>query len=151
MAGPAPTVAIVGMAALRRDLTRMGADNGPLNKALAAAGKRAVEPVAAITRSELPQDTGRLAGDVRTTGSRSGAAVRMGRASIRYAGWVEFGGHRHVPHESERAYDPRGRFLFPAALRLQSSVAAEYARAAQQAVDAFTWSNETTNPESVHD
>jgi hypothetical protein len=148
MARPAPTVAVVGMAALRRDITRLCADGGPLNKALSAAARTGAEPVAAAARSALPQVSGRLAGDVRVTASRTGAAVRMGRTSLRYAGWVEFGGRRRVPHDSVRPYDPRGRYLFPHAVQLASVSARLYAAGAQKAIDGFAW----TNPAgTVHD
>jgi hypothetical protein len=147
----APTVAVVGMSALRRDMARLTGDAGPLNKALSAAGRVAAEPVRDITRSRLPQVTGRLADDVRITATRSGAAVRMGRASIRYAGWVEFGGTRRVPHRSTREYLPRGRYLFPAALELADTAAGLYAAGVTKALDAFGWTNAGGTPDSVHD
>ena len=100
----APTVAVVGMRALMRDVTAMSGPRGALTLALINAARQAAEPLAAVTRSSLPQVSGRLAGDVRVSASRSGANVRMGRASVRYAGWVEFGGHRRAPHESSRDY-----------------------------------------------
>jgi hypothetical protein len=142
----APTVGVVGMKALLRDVKKLTANNGDLYKALSAAGKAAVEPVAAVARGALPQVSGRLAGDVRTTGTRSGAAVRMGRSSLRYAGWVEFGGNRRVPHPSSRPYDPRGRYLFPAAVQLSSKVAGLYAAGTQAALDRYHWTNEGGTP-----
>jgi hypothetical protein len=137
----APTVAVIGLKAFQRDVKRLTGDAGPLNKACSAAGRTAAAPVAAATRSALPQVSGRLAGDVRVSATRSGASVRMGRSSIRYAGWVEFGGHRHAPHESERAYDSRGRYMFPAAVQLASSSARLYSAALAKAFDSFGWSN----------
>ena len=79
----APTVEVVGLRAFNRDIGKMTEANGPLLKALQAAARAAVEPVAEATRSALPQDSGRLAGDVRVTATRTGAAVRLGRTSIR--------------------------------------------------------------------
>jgi hypothetical protein len=147
----APQVSIVGMRALRRDISKMTADAGPLYAALRAAGRTAAEPVAAVTRSALPQVSGHLAGDVRVTATKSGAGVRMGRASLRYAPWIEFGGRRKTPHESFRAYDPRGRYLFPSAIQLQAVSARLYANAVQNALDHFQWTNETADPGGVHD
>jgi len=147
----APTVAVVGLRALNRDIQRMTADRGPLFKAMAAAGRAAAEPVAAVTRSALPQHTGRLAGDVRVSATRSGAAVRMGRASLRYAGWVEFGGTRRVPHTSVRPYDPRGRYLFPAAVQLAPTSARLYAEAVTELFAGYPWTNTGTDPGGVHD
>ena len=148
---PAPQVAIVGMSALRRDVTRMTDQGGALNAALAKAGAIAAQPVADITRATLPQDSGTLAGDVRLSGTRTGATVRMGRASIRYAGWVEFGGTRKVPHRSTRQFQPRGRYLYPAALQLAGTVGARYETEIQKVFNSFGWTNETTDPTAVHD
>jgi hypothetical protein len=148
---PAPQVAVVGMKALRRDLVKMGEAGGPLLKAMVQAGRTAAEPVATAARSSLPQVSGRLAGDVRVTASRTGAGVRMGRQSIRYAGWVEFGGHRKAPHESFRTYNNRGRYLFPAAVQLAPRAAQLYAEAVTRAVTNYPWTNTTGSGEAVHD
>jgi hypothetical protein len=147
----APTVGVVGMRALSRDIQKMTADRGPLNTAMKAAGREAAEPVAAVTRSTLPQVSGRLAGDVRVGATRTGASVRMGRASVRYAGWIEFGGTRKAPHTSTRDYSPRGRYLFPAAVQTASLSAGLYSRAVTTAFNNYRWSNETTNPEAIRD
>ena len=148
---PAPTVAVVGMSALRRDVTRMTAQGGALNAALVKAGLAAVAPVADAARASIPQVSGRLAADVRTSATKTGGAVRMGRASLRYAGWVEFGGHRKAPHPSTRQFEPRGRYLFPAALTLATAVANRYDQAVTQALNSFQWTNETTDAAGVHD
>jgi hypothetical protein len=143
---PAPTVNVIGLRALNRDLVKLGEAGGPLLKAMKRAGLAAAEPVAAAARSALPQVSGRLAGDVRASGTRTGATVRMGRTSLRYAGWVEFGGHRMAPHDSFRAYSPRGRYLFPAAVQAASRSAVLYAQAVTDAVNSFTWTNEGDAP-----
>ena len=144
----APTVAVVGLKALNRDVGRLVADRGPLDKVMSQAGRQAAQPVADITRSALPQVTGRLASDVRVSATRSGAAVRMGRASIRYAGWVEFGGNRRSPHDSYRDYNPRGRYLFPAALQMASTSARLYSDALTKGLANYDWTN---SGEAVHD
>ena len=147
----APTVEVVGLRAFNRDIGKMTEANGPLLKALQAAARAAVEPVAEATRSALPQDSGRLAGDVRVTATRTGAAVRMGRTSIRYAGWVEFGGHRRAPHESSRDYSPRGRYLFPPAVTMAPRAAADFERATTTLLNSYHWTNEGTDPGGVRD
>jgi hypothetical protein len=147
----APVVAVIGLRALNRDVQRLTDDRGPLNKLMAAAGRTAAEPVAAATRSSLPQDSGRLAGDVRVTAARSGASVRMGRASIRYAGWVEFGGTRRAPHLSRRDYNPRGRYLFPAAVQLAARAARLYSEAVETGFANYPWTNTGTDPGGIHD
>ncbi|HEY2303004.1 MAG TPA: hypothetical protein VGH66_13990 [Acidimicrobiales bacterium] len=144
----APAVQVVGLKALSRDLGKMSGPNGALLKAMQLAGSQAVEPVAAATRAGLPQDTGRLAGDVRVSATRSGAAVRMGRPSIRYAGWVEFGGTRKAPHTSTRPYQALGRYMFPRARELAGAVAARYSTAVGHVLENYGWTNQGG---SVHD
>jgi hypothetical protein len=147
----APQVALVGLSSLRRDMAKLTGNAGPLVDAMKKAGAIAAEPVAATARGDLPQLTGRLAGDVRVSATKTGASVRMGRASLRYAGWVEFGGTRRVPHTSTRPYDPRGRYLFPAAVSMAARSADLYSAEITKALDGFTWTNETNDPGAVHD
>ena len=147
----APVVQVVGARALRQDLSRLADDvNGPMYKAMKQAGRLAAEPVAALTRESLPHVSGTLAGDVRTSGTRTGAAVRMGRASVAYAGWVEFGGTR--PDGSERPYQPGGRYLFPAARSLAEQAAASYGTALSALfARSDIWTNTSLDPGAVHD
>jgi hypothetical protein len=152
MAGsPDPTVAVVGMRALRRDLNRMADDTAsPVYAQIKAAGKTAAEPVAAATRGSLPHTSNRLSGDVRVSGTKTGAAVRMGRVAIPYAGWIEFGGSR--PDGSTREFIPTGRYLFPAARGLADVAAGLYSDALQRAInDPSVWTNTTDNPQGVTD
>lgn len=142
----APQVAVVGMRALRRDIEKLTVESGPLERQLVQAGRRAAEPVATETQGRTPRDSGDLAGDVRVTASRTGAAVRMGRASIPYAAPVEFGGW-----PEGRPYYSHGRYLFPAGEALATTSADLYSTEVQHALDAFGWSNLTNDPEAVHD
>ena len=147
-----PVVGIVGARALRKDLDRLASDvNGPLFNAMKRAGYHAVQPIVPATRAALPkQGTGRLAGSVRASAYRSGAAVRMGKSQVPYAGWIEFGGRR--PDGSNREYRPGGRYLFPAARDLAADAAKDYSAALEQLFGSSgIWTNTTTNPGSVHD
>jgi hypothetical protein len=147
----AARVEVVGVAALAADFRHLAAPAGPLDQQLARAGRVAVTPLAAVARSAFPQVSGRLASDVRVTNSRSGAAVRTGRNSIRYAGWVEFGGHRKAPHDSSRDYLSQGRYLFPHAQSLAGPAARSYSTGTQRALDGYRWTNTGTDPGGVHD
>jgi hypothetical protein len=146
-----PAVSVIGLNALRRDLGRLTADHGALDAAFAAAGAAVVSPVAATTRSEVPSATGRLASSVAVSAQPYGAGVAMGSSTVRYAGWLEFGGTRRAPHRSTRPYDPRGRYLFPAGLSVASTGPAIFESALNKALDGFPWSNETTDAVAVHD
>lgn len=153
-------VGVVGMRALRRDLARLATDeSGPLYAAIKAAGLHAVEPVAARTRSALPSsglpDTrwhraGALAGSVRASGTKTGGAVRYGRASVSYAGWMEFGGSR--PDGSTREFSPAGKYLFDAARSLRDQVADDYSRAIDRVLNTSdVWTNASNDGGAIHD
>ena len=93
---------------------------------------------------------GALSGDVRTSGTKTGASVRVGRKTIPYAGWVDFGGTR--PDSSSRDYVPAGRYLFPAAQALASKSAETYGQALERLFDdPSIWTNTTTDGSAVHD
>jgi hypothetical protein len=149
VAGKPPQVALIGMKALRNDLARIAGDNGVINDALKKAGKTAVEPIYTTTQASVPRDSGTLAGDVRSSGTRTGATVRMGRAGVPYAGWIEFGGTRD--DGSERDFFPQGRYEFPAARSLATTAADIYSREISSLLDRYTWTNSGANAGSVHD
>jgi bacteriophage HK97-gp10 putative tail-component len=153
-----PVVGLVGLNALARDIKRLAEDQAsPLFEAMKAAGRQAAGPVADRARGTVPatdntDHDGRLRGDIRVTATRTGAAVRMGRKTVPYAGWVEFGGTRKRPHTSSRDFVKGGRYLFPAAAGL-APVSAELYSAALAGVfgSGGVWTNTTTNPEAVRD
>jgi hypothetical protein len=148
MAAQTPTVGVVGMRALARDISKLADDtSGPLLSAFKAAGRTAAEPVAGRARESVPHVSGALAGDVRITSARTGASVRMGRASIPYAGPVDFGGW-----PEGREYRGGGRYLFPAAADLAGRVVDLYSDAMSRVfASAGVWENTTDDPEAVHD
>jgi hypothetical protein len=150
----APVVGIVGVKALGRDIAKLAEDErSPLYAALKQAGRTAANPVVTRTRDALPRGprtTGRLQRDVRVSATRTGAAIRMGRVSVPWAGWVEFGGTR--PDGSSREYIPTGRYLFPAARALGHVAAVAYSDAINRTLNASgVWTNTTSDGSQVHD
>jgi hypothetical protein len=142
------------MRALRRDLNKMADDvSGPLYQAIKQAGKEAAEPVAQRARAIIPKrEDARLAGDIRVSGTKTGAAVRMGRVTIPYAGWIEFGGTRKSPHPSTRTFIPSGRYLFPAARGLADVSAGLYSAALDRILNTDAiWTNTSSDPGAIHD
>jgi hypothetical protein len=75
----------------------------------------------------------------------------MGSSSVRYAGWVEFGGTRRNPHVSTRPYQPLGRYMFPRARELAGVAAARYSAAVQEVFAAYPWTNRGDQAGSVRD
>jgi len=151
---PAPQVAVVGMRALRRDINRLAEEpRSELYAGIKAAGRAAAQPVAAATRARLPRGprtSGRLQEDVRISATKTGATVRMGRATVPWAGWVEFGGGR--PDGSSRDYVAGGRYMFPAAQGLAGRSADEYSKALTAVfASAGVWTNTSSEGASIHD
>lgn len=148
----APTVAIVGLRALARDLRKLSKETaGPLVDALKQAGREAATPVANATRAAVPKESSALSSTARVSATRTGASVRYGTAKYPYAGWIEFGGVRRNPRLSRRPFVAGGRYLFPAAAAAGPSAARHYIEAVTAALEKFDWTNETTAAGSVHD
>src|SRR5215472_1889824 len=111
---PQAVAEVVGLKALMKDVNKLTKDErSPLFAAMKEAGYRAVQPIVPATRGELPSSDrkdsathhrGALAASLRASAYRSGAAVRFGSKKVPFAGWIEFGGRRHKPHESARIF-----------------------------------------------
>jgi hypothetical protein len=146
-----PLVGIYGARSLRKDLRRLAEDQrSPLYDGMKEAARRALVPVAEEVRGRLPTSNrranahhvpGQLKGSVRLQVIRTGGGVRLGPPSRKFAGWVEFGGTRHKPHESSREFIKSGRYLFPAARSLSARAAQTYTEELQKVFDKFSWTN----------
>lgn len=136
---------LVGMGALTRDVRRLTIEGGALERALSQGARRAIEPAASTARGSYPRDSGELAGSVAVSATRTGAKVHAGGA-VAYAGPVDFGGW-----PEGRDYTSSGRYLFPAAGELDGAALDAYGQATQGALESFSWTNTTSNPEAVHD
>lgn len=149
----APTVDIIGLRALARDIKRAGTAPDLLIQ-MREAARKVADPVAAAIREALPKvDTrehsaGTLAGSVRTTATRTGSAVRMGTAAVDWAGPVDFGGWPHG-----RQFMPDGRYMYPIARQsgIVTSAASEYSDALQRGFNGYNWTNTSGDPGGVHD
>ena len=153
-------VKIEGLTALRKDVDRMCTDQrGPMFAALKQAGYAAVAPIVPAARDRIPASDrprsgyhrpGGLQNSIRASAYRSGAAVRMGSNAEPEAGWMEFGGTRHAPHNSSRSYARDGRYLFPAARGLAPAAAAQYVHALNDIFGSGrVWTNTTDSAGSV--
>jgi hypothetical protein len=147
----APIAQVFGVKALLRDISKLEKDErSALWSAMKKAGYAAVQPIVPAARGPLPVLSGDLANTIRASGTRSGGSVRMGRPTVPYAGWVEFGGSR--PDGSERTYVRGGRYLFPAAVTLSGRAADTYTRALSELFGrSDIWSNTTEDGGRVHD
>lgn len=86
-----PVVEVEGARQLRATLKRAGDDLGDLAATHAEIGRL----VASVGRTGAPKRTGRLAGSVRASGTKTTATVRAGGASIPYAGPIHYGWAAH--------------------------------------------------------
>lgn len=146
---------VIGLKALMKDVDGLCKnERSALFAAMKKAGYAAVQPIVGRTRGSLPVGTasrghrsGALAGSLRVSAYRSGAAVRMGSKSVPYAGPVDFGGY-----PGERPYMPNGRYLFPAAEGEAHRAVTEYSNAINDLFGRTAiWTNTSANPEAVHD
>lgn len=87
MAFTKPQVKIVGLNKFSRALK----DYEGAIEDLKEAHKQSAQLVADTARPNVPVRSGRLAGDMRVTGTKRGGRVAQGRKSIPYAGPVHFG------------------------------------------------------------
>lgn len=80
-------IRVEGMRTLRATLRKAGDDLSDLKEAHAAAAGIVV-PAA---RASAPRRTGRLAGNVRGSGTKTGAVIRAGGARVPYAAPIHWG------------------------------------------------------------
>lgn len=81
------TVKVEGLAKLQRQLKAMGADLDDLKDVMAAISAEGARVASGFT----PRRTGRLARTVRGNRAARKAVVSAGRASVRYAGPINYG------------------------------------------------------------
>ena len=124
------SVSIVGAAELRRGVVLLAGDlERRVDDELLEVARRRADATVLI----VPRVTGRLAGSVAVTRTKSGADVSIGDAGTPYAGWIEFGGTRGRPYIAE------GRYLYPTALADQQQIERDVSRATTTEIEGFHW------------
>jgi hypothetical protein len=134
------------MDALGRDLGRFAGKGGDLERAMREAHRKAVAPVAVAARGSVPHDSGDLAGSVGDWVTDDDPTGWQAGYESDYAGPVDMGGW-----PPGRDYLSGGRYMFPAASGVDVTAANYDADGIQSALDAYSWTNTTDNPEAVHD
>jgi len=134
---PAPQVALIGLAEMRRDLIRLDSDYFP--KAFVEAGVKVATPLAHSIESALPHLSGDLAGTVRVAKVRTGASLRVGTKAVNYAGPIEFGAY-----PGDRPFVAGGRYIFPTAQGQAAKAAEEYSNEVQKVIDGYPWETPTS-------
>lgn len=105
----------------RRELVRSLRAAGLGVQDLKDAHKRIAELVANAAQPHAPRRTGVLAGTMRPAGTQSASIVRVGRASVPYAGPIHWGWPAHgitaqpwVAEAAERQFEPAQLLLLDA-------------------------------------
>jgi hypothetical protein len=80
-------VRVEGLAALTRDLQKFGVGIEDLKEVFGAVAAEGAQ----LASSFAPKVSGRLAGDVRGNRAKSKAVIAVGRASVKYAGPINYG------------------------------------------------------------
>lgn len=78
---------VEGLRAVVRDLQRLGADVDDLKAAFSSIASEGAHVASRLA----PRKSGRLAGDVRGNRAKAKAVVTVGRASVPYAGPINYG------------------------------------------------------------
>jgi phage gpG-like protein len=110
----ATLASLEGEKELRRTLKAAGDDLADLK----AAHARTADTVSVRGRQKAPRRSGRLAGSVRPSGTKTAAVIRAGGGAIPYAGVQEYGWPAH--------HIPAQPYLVPAAEETQPTWEAEY-------------------------
>jgi hypothetical protein len=145
----APRTTVVGAVAFGRDIERMSAPGGALDKASTSAAEQVLRPAAATTRGSIPRVSGAMAATVAVKAEPYGAVLSEGGDSVAYAGWVDFGGSR--PQSGPRPYLPQGRYLFPAVGDIEPAATAALSDAYSRVLASYGWTNTTSDGGQVHD
>lgn len=80
-------IEVEGARELRRTLRAAGDDLSDLKDA----NQQAAEIAASAARVEAPRRSGRLAGDIRASGTKTAGIIRAGRKKLPYAGVIHYG------------------------------------------------------------
>ena len=95
--------------------------------------ERIAQLAVATVRAKVPKRTGQFASTVRASKTKRAVLVRMGKAKVPYAGWLEFGGTRGRP------YVPGGRWLYPTAFDMEPQLVAIANRTAHDEIRSTHW------------
>lgn len=120
-----PAVRVEGLRELRKALGQIDKD---LPKQLRKRFKAIGDEVAADARRTMPVDTGKARASVRSGVSGNNAYVQIGKKTVPYAAWLDFGGVLKPTGRRRnrivRQRRPRGRYLYPAIDRKRDDITA---------------------------
>ncbi len=131
----------VGLEKARRQLLKLG--DAAVND-MKQVNKTAAEIVGRQARNEAPRSSGKLAGDIRTSGTKASGVVRVGRKSIAYAGPIHWGWPGRPGGKWGPGRGPQGgpiaanQFLTRAEKATRRQVRAHYDRAIRALVRKYT-------------
>lgn len=119
---------------MQRKFKQMGHVDVPAK--FKAANKSAAEIVAQAASAKVPVRTGKLKASIRALGQARQGLVKMGKAKILYAGWIEFGGN--IKRGTiRRTFIKSGRYLYPALKQNSSRIRVLYERQVLEAIREF--------------
>lgn len=126
-------VKIEGMREFRKALRDADRE---LPKEMRRAFNNVAEMVADEAANRVPVRSGRLRDSIRPRSTQTEGVVVMGRASVPYAGWIDFGG-KIAPRGTvvERQFIREGRYLFPAGRDLEPAIKRETVKVINRMAD----------------
>lgn len=106
----AEPIEVVGLVQLSRSLRKIGAD---APKALRVAINGVAGRLVDLIRPRIPRLTGRAAGSLRASSTRTAARIGVGGARAPYYPWLDFGGRTGPARSVERPFYKEGRYVYP--------------------------------------
>lgn len=104
-------IRVEGLAQLSRSLKRLDSD---LPKALRLAANEAAAVVVDAARADVPRRTGRAAGSIRASSTRTAARVTSGGKRAPWFPWLDYGGRTGRRKATHRPFISDGRYVYPA-------------------------------------
>ena len=103
------------------------------------------EIATSAVRVKMPRRSGKLAASVRKGRRKNAVLVRVGKAKVPYAGWIEYGGNRvgRGGGIASRPIVKGGRYLYPTALELQPQLIKVANQGAKDEIKEMRWERPT--------
>lgn len=102
-------IKVRGLKELNRNLREVDRD---LPNVLRAAGNQAAQIVVRDAKGRVPRRSGRAAGSVKASSTRTAARVQGGGKRVPYYPWLDFGGHVGRNNSVSRPFLKEGRYIW---------------------------------------
>ena len=106
----AEPIEVVGLAQLSKSLRKVSAD---APKALRVAINGVADQLVRLIRPRIPRRSGRAAGSLKASSTRTAARIGVGGSRAPYVPWLDFGGRTGRNRSVQRDFLKEGRYVYP--------------------------------------